>query len=80
MSANLYWEPVSRTKRDLSEGAPSSFMDMLERAFGSRCPKLGMNHVPILRAMAVASERKSFDELADAIERTEGEIQVSAEY
>ena len=40
MSANLYWEPVQRKKHDMNVGAPQSFMDTMQRVFGSRTPRL----------------------------------------
>lgn len=83
MSASIYWRPVNSGHR-LSIGAPSSFIDSLERAFGSRPPiTLTEIDIPKLEGMAAATEYKEFREaygrLAYAL-REEDEIEIFAVY
>lgn len=83
MGANLYWEPTKRKKHDIGVGAPQSFMDALEKAFGSRTPRLGEEHVPVLRGIAAGYKQADVsvacDELIEAIWNND-EIQISVEY
>lgn len=81
MGASLYWEPVKRKRNYLSEGAPSSFMESMERAFGSRTPLLNQGSKPLLKGMAAADpgRSKTYTELLDALEEYD-EIEISAEY
>lgn len=69
----------------LSVGAPSSFIDSLDRAFGNRLPiTLSSEREAImLDGMAAATEnnefREAYETLAQAI-RDEVEIEIFAEY
>lgn len=77
MSASIYWRPLNEGKR-LSVGAPSSFLDSLERAFGTRPPIQLESELDaiILDGMAAATEnsefREAYEKLATAIREDEG--------
>ena len=81
MSASLFWEPVERRKNAISIGWPSSFMDQLNRVFGSRTPLLRPSDIEKLIALRDVGEdyNEAYAQLIDAIEKV-GEIQISAEY
>lgn len=82
MSANLYWEPVERTKQSCRVGAPQAFMTALDKAFGSRTPELCKDDIPTLRGMAAVSNdewARELDALAEAVQGY-GRIQITAEY
>ncbi len=82
MSANLFWEPAKRKKFDLDEGAPSDFMNLMQRVFGSPLPVLRKNDIPKLEALRDAEEsqrRITFERLIDAVDKHD-EIQLSAQY
>lgn len=83
MSASIMWRPLNQGKH-LSVGAPSSFIESLERAFGSFPLKpYGEDAARVLDGMAAATEYKEFREayqqLAAAV-REEGEIEIFAVY
>ncbi len=83
MSASIFWRPVN-SGHQLRIGAPSSFIDSLQRAFGSRPPiTLTETDIPTLTGMAAATEyeefREAYEKLAHAI-REEDEIQIFAAY
>jgi hypothetical protein len=83
MSASIFWRPVN-SGHQLRIGAPSSFIDSLQRAFGSRLPvTLTGSDRPVLLGMAAATEyeefREAYSELARALGE-EDEIQVFASY
>ena len=81
MGASLYWEPKKRKKHSIGVSAPQSFMDQLERVFGSRTPIFYGDAESQLRVMGKldTSFREAFYELADAVEKY-GEIEITAEY
>ena len=80
MGARLYWEPVKRTRKCIGTGAPSSFMERLEKVFGSRNPTLGEKDIPKLEVLRdVSGGGEGWQTLIDAIEHV-GDIQIGAEY
>jgi hypothetical protein len=86
MSASIFWRPVNFGNQ-LRIGAPSSFIDSLERTFGIRPPiRLESERdACILDGMAAATEYKEFREayqqLATAIRQDEGNgIEIFANY
>lgn len=86
MSASIHWRHLNDGKR-LSIGAPSSFIDSLERAFGQRPPfRLSSEYqAAILDGMSAATESKEFreayEQLATAIREDENDgIEIFAVY
>ena len=81
MSASIYAEPVERKKDYIPIGAPSSFMDALDKVFGERLPCLQESDVPKLRVIFVLGnyDTKALEILTRLI-TDHGAIQLSAKY
>ncbi len=67
MSVTINWRPVANNERSFS-GGTSSDLSALEKTFGKR---IDSGDLLILRAMAVASGNKFYDEVAEAVEKHE---------
>jgi hypothetical protein len=70
MSANIYWEPVSSKENRLRVMAPSSFMQVLERADMALPHTFTKLDIPVLHGMAATmnDEDNPFNELIEAIQ------------
>lgn len=83
MSASIFYQPVVGTC--LTIGAPSSFLDLLDRVFhtGRGAFEFQDYHVNDLRAAARATDQTQFrvalNEIADAVEK-HGAVRVWPEY
>lgn len=82
MSANLFWRPI-KGGVDLEVGAPSSFIEMMERAFHALPITLDSGDSARLEGMKFGTVNKEFsealEEIIEAIGK-HGAIQVYAEY
>lgn len=83
MSASICWRPTDNSRKHISVGAPSSFMQTMDRA-GLRLPcTLGENELPTLRGMAATwsapENANPYQQIIDLIEQ-HGEIDLFAEY
>jgi len=83
MSANIYCRPTSFTGTSVPAYAPQAFMEILEGAFGNKCPTLSEDSLIVLRAMKVATNdsqmKKCFEVVISEIEK-HGEIEIYATY
>lgn len=83
MSANIYYRQISpKEKQQLDVGSPSSFLDTLEKGFGTRTPRLSEADLPVLHGMAACwqyGHDSPYQQLIDAIEQL-GVIEVWPEY
>ncbi len=87
MSANVFWQPVSRKKNSLPVGAPSAFRKSMENAFGELPAdgwKLDKRNLPILHGMLAMTSDRSGDknpyiQIINAIQ-THSRIQIWLEY
>lgn len=83
MSATILTRATGKGK-PLGVGAPSSFIETMERAFGNFPVVLNYSHLERLHGMAsvkslLVNEGEVFERLIEEIER-EGEIEVFAQY
>ena len=78
------WRPVEGAKRVPHVGAPSSFKQAMETAFGTMPIRLSDAHIDKLTAMAAVAgggnEDNPYSALIDILERVDGPIEVWAEY
>lgn len=82
MSASIYYRQVNpKEAQRLNVGAPSSFLDSMEAAFGTRTPRLSEADLPTLKGMAACYkfDNNPYRGLIDAIEQL-GTIEIWAEY
>lgn len=84
MSASIYWKQVKPVKsHSLNVGAPSNFLEILEKVFGSRNPQLDESNIEALKGMAavynIYGGVNPYEELIEAIEQYK-EIELWAEY
>jgi hypothetical protein len=75
VSCRIHWRPVADKGRPFTEGT-SDMLTVLKNQFGDT---VGPQDVRVLRAMAHASGRKFYDEVADIVENV-GEIEVWGEW
>ena len=84
MSANIYWRQVKpKDGTSLNVSAPSYFMGVMERAFGSFPCTLTEEHIPVLTGLAATIDRDDrenpYQELIKAIQQYEN-VEVFAVY
>lgn len=87
MSASIFWEPVDPKPKSIGTWAPSSFMEIMERAGLGLPTNLDEAAIPVLRGMAATfgpggpgrEHPNPFQQLIDKIEK-HGKISVWAEY
>lgn len=84
MSANIHWRPVSKRAGDVPTSLPSSFIQSMEKAFGSQPWRLVESDIPVLKGMAATTNVDAFESdpysfMISKIEAT-GEIEVWPEY
>jgi hypothetical protein len=75
VTVSIHWRPTGEIYRHFSDGT-SSQLTVLNSVFG---PKIQTSDIRVLRAMAVASGQKFYDEVADVVEKN-GDIQVWGEW
>lgn len=74
MSANIYWRPVEESGHDLEVHAPSSFIQVLEEAFGPLPVKIEKSDLPILKGIRAGVDsfaKESITSLMEAVEMNE---------
>ena len=82
MSATIHWRSTAKSDPHLKEvGAPSSFIESIERAFGGFPVELDEKAVPVLRGMTVMYHEhpNGYDEIIELIEK-HGSIELYASY
>ena len=87
MTANVFWQPISRKKNNLPVGAPSAFRKCMENAFGELPDdgwKLDKRHLETLQGMLAMTNDRSGDknpyiQIINAIQ-THSRIQIWLEY
>jgi len=85
MSASIFWEPANPNHKSIGAWAPSYFMEQMERAgLGLPCT-VGKKDIPVLQGLAASinpgtEAPNPFQEIIDAIKKTDGDISLWAEH
>lgn len=82
MSASISWKPVKNVGKGLDVGAPSAFVERMEKVFGSLPLELLRTDIPKLEVLALLYDNndcKPYQELIDALDSYE-KIEVWATY
>ena len=84
MGASILWRPVTTAQNHLKGvWAPSSFISAMREVFGDLPIKLGPDDVTKLMAMAAVhgdQAHNPYKELAEVIDKLDGQIEIWAEY
>jgi hypothetical protein len=83
MGVSIYYRPVSDQQTNITPGARSQFLSVLEETFGAVPIRLNGNHLQLLQAMQRAATdtdfKESFGKLIQGVEKHD-EIEVLTAY